>query len=157
MGDDPLTELQRLGQEFDATDQEAVALVEPRIIVRAAKCGHHFDEGCNACNRAEQWTNAQLDELRAQLAERDARIAELERSRAHILEDAKQGREAVRQLREDDKAQLAQAEADKVELMEALDRVLDTCGARGTYHSRKYADAVETAETTLAKHRKAST
>lgn len=51
------------------TDQEAAALVEPRIIVRAAKCGHHFDEGCNACASAEKWANAQLDELRAQLAE----------------------------------------------------------------------------------------
>lgn len=49
--------------------QEPEALVEPRIIVRAAKCGHHFDEGCNACASAEKWANAQLDELRAQLAE----------------------------------------------------------------------------------------
>jgi len=37
------------------------------------------------------------------------------------------------------------------DLLEALIAVLDTSGARGTYHALKYAEAVERAEALLAK------
>lgn len=40
-------------------------------------------------------------------------------------------------------------------LLGALDALLDSCGARGTYHALKYWDAVEAAETALAHARAA--
>jgi ABC-type transporter Mla subunit MlaD len=39
------------------------------------------------------------------------------------------------------------------ELLEALEAVLDTCGARQSYHALRYAEAVEQAERTIAKAR----
>ncbi|MBF5091257.1 hypothetical protein F1640_14790 [Novosphingobium sp. NBM11] len=41
------------------------------------------------------------------------------------------------------------------DLVEALNAVLDTCGARGTYHAFKYGDAIERAESLLASLTKA--
>ena len=38
------------------------------VVVRAGKCGNHFNEGCESCHSAARWTNNELDELRAENA-----------------------------------------------------------------------------------------
>ena len=61
-----------------------------------------------------------------------AEIERLKASKAHILEDAKQAREAVRQLREDDKATIAHLRDRVAGLEEMLGRwVTWSCGQQG--------------------------
>lgn len=50
-------------------------LVEPRIIVRAGKCGHHFNPDCGGCSTAIDFTDRELDSLRALIQSQSAEIA----------------------------------------------------------------------------------
>lgn len=45
------------------------------VIMRAGRCGHHFDENCDGCVKSLEWTNAEMDRLRAP----DPRLALLDR------------------------------------------------------------------------------
>lgn len=49
-------------------DLDQRATQGPNVIVRAAVCGHHHDDTCIGCQGSRDWTNQQLDELRAEIA-----------------------------------------------------------------------------------------
>lgn len=66
-----------------------------------------------------------------------AEIERLKASKAHILEDAKQAREAVRQLREDDKTLIDQLRREKAEGIELLESIV-------AMQSLRYGDATAT-------------
>lgn len=56
---------------------EPVGDLIERIVVRAGKCGHHFDPNCEGCLAANRWTNEQLDEQRSRIAALEADNARL--------------------------------------------------------------------------------
>ncbi len=40
---------------------------ETTVIMRAARCGHHFDEDCTSCRSALECSDHELDSLRAEI------------------------------------------------------------------------------------------
>jgi len=48
---------------------------DPSVIVRAAKCGHHYNDECRSCADSIALTNNELDELRAEITLCHANIA----------------------------------------------------------------------------------
>lgn len=51
--------------------------LKARVIVRAARCGHHYTDDCEGCQRAKAWTDEQLDEQRDRIATLEAEVERL--------------------------------------------------------------------------------
>lgn len=50
------------------------------VIMRAAKCGHHFHDDCISCQSALECTNREMDELRAKAQHLEAENRRLRRA-----------------------------------------------------------------------------